>query len=77
LASKPVEVGNDGDYELLPSWVLRSECRGKEIEKVASFFGSFMPICRWRRQQLRLQFVLPKVQVSGPPPRRPAAGEAR
>src|SRR5690242_5585462 len=61
-ACKPGEIGEHGSDQLLSTRVLRGSRGGKQIQQVASFVGSFLPIRRRRRQQLRFQFLLPETE---------------
>ena len=60
FAREPLEIGKHGRDELLSARILRCQCSGKEIEKIASLLGGFTPICCRRGEQMGFQFILPK-----------------
>ena len=59
---KALEVGKHRGNQLLLARILRRERCRKEIEEIAGFFGSLMPIRRRGRKQVGFQFVLPEAQ---------------
>jgi hypothetical protein len=62
--AKPLEIVEHGSDQLLSPGILCCGRFGKKGEEIARLLGKFMPPCRWRRDEVRFEFVLSLPQRS-------------